>query len=144
MQHNEQEFLRAFNGRLIALRRWEDLARFWETLEQQPNGWYLYAVGESPPTAPIDAQRLHTFILEIDALLRRDHDEAYCGIVYADDHTHPTFVKIYDPNNLGASCGSSGVRVLPGWILSRVPPADLQAAFAPPANRRRWWQRLFT
>jgi hypothetical protein len=40
------------------------------------------------------------------------------------------------------SCGYSDNPPLPGWILSRIAPADLQAA-ALPGNRRRWWQRLF-
>jgi len=39
--------------------------------------------------------------------LRADHHESYCGIVYADDLDKPRLIKIYDPNNLGSSCGSS-------------------------------------
>ena len=30
---------------------------------------------------------------------------------------------------------------LPGWVLSRLPPVDLQAA-QPTASRRRWWHKL--
>ena len=47
------------------------------------------------------------FVTEIDRLLRQDHAEDYCGIVYADDLQQPRFIKIYDPNNLGVSCGYS-------------------------------------
>lgn len=143
MKQNTDDYLEAFNSPLVALRHWEDLDRFWEVLREQDTDWYLYAVGETPPDEVASPEQLHTFVSEIDALVRRDHDEPYCGIVYVDDWAAPGFVKIYDPNNLGSSCGSSGVRVLPGWTLSQQLPHDLQVAFPLPANRRRWWQKLF-
>jgi hypothetical protein len=60
-----------------------------------------------------------TFIERIDTLLRNEHHESYCGIVYADDLDNPRLIKIYDPNNLGSSCGSSKNPPGPGWIMSR-------------------------
>ncbi|MGD8575764.1 MAG: hypothetical protein PVG13_01630, partial [Thiohalophilus sp.] len=122
---------------------WPQLDTLWETLREQPKAWYIYAVGEMPPEKPVDAQQLNTFINEIDALLRQEHDEDYCGIVYVDKPSDPGFIKIYDPNNLGVSCGYSDNPPLPGWVLSLIPPVDLPAALPPPGNRRRWWQRLF-
>jgi hypothetical protein len=86
---------------------------------------------------------LNRFITEIDNLLRSEHDEKYCGIVYADDLQAPSFVKIYDPHNLGVSCGYSDNPPLPGWILSKLPPVDLPAAQHVPKNRKRWWRALF-
>jgi len=74
-----------------------------------------------------------------------DHGEDYCGIVYVDNKQQPSLIKIYDPNHLGSSCGSSGAPPpLPGWTISLEQPCDLQLAFAPPANRRRWWQNIFS
>jgi hypothetical protein len=55
-------------------------------------------------------------------LLRDEHRESYCGIVYADDLDKPRLIKIYDPNNLGSSCGSSKNPPGPGWIMSRCAP----------------------
>ncbi len=137
------EFLSRFRGSFSGVLRWDQLDRFWERLRAGvDDGWYVYAVGEAPPTAPVAAARLLAFIDELDPLLRREHDEDYCGIVYADDLDAPTFVKIFDPNNLGVSCGYSDNPPLPGWILSRIPPADL-GALPPPGGRRRWWRRLF-
>ena len=138
-------FLHAFHGYFRSALRWDDLAALWETLTGPDRGpWYVYAVGEAPPQAPATMEEVITFIREIDALLRREHDEDYCGIVYADDLQAPAFVKIYDPNNLGSVCGSGlGPPPLPGWILSTVAPDDLPAAMPPPGNRRRWWQKLF-
>jgi hypothetical protein len=51
-------------------------------------------------------------------------------------------VKIFDPHNLGVSCGFSDNPPLPGWILSKLAPIDLKVSTLP-GNRRRWWQRLF-
>ena len=111
-------------------------------MREQPQGWYIYAVGEPLPNSPAAADDLLRFIDRIDAVLRTEHDEDYCGIVYADDLAAPRMVKIYDPANLGVSCGYSDNPPLPGWVLSRLAPVDLEAA-RQPARRRRWWQRLF-
>ena len=80
------------------------------------------------------------FVDEIDQLLRREHDEDYCGIVYADDLGEPAMIKIYDPHNLGVVCGSSDHPPLPGWVMSRIAPVDLPAAQRPTGRRRRWWR----
>lgn len=68
---------------------------------------------------------------EITALPRNDHREDYLGIVYVDD-----------PNNLGATCGSIGFKVPPGWVLSLDRPTPIEAATPLPGNRRRWWEAL--
>lgn len=143
IEHSQAEYLQAFRGSFTSTLRWPQLDALWERLREAPDGWYVYAVGEAPPTQPTEPERLLAFIDEIDALLRREHDEDYCGIVYADVPARPTMIKIFDPNNLGVSCGYSDNPPLPGWVLSRLPPADLPAARAQPAGRRRWWQRLF-
>lgn len=133
-----------YNGYLSNLLKWEDLNAFWQVLRQQNHdNWYIYAVGETPPSQPCERVQLETFIEEIDKLLHREHHEDYCGIVYVDSRETPQLVKIYDPNHLGSSCGPGFGDVLPGWVLSTAPPIDLQATVVPPANRRRWWQKLF-
>jgi hypothetical protein len=141
--NTEIDFRTAFRGTFSGVLRWPQLDALWETLRAgADDGWYIYAVGEPPPGQTVTAGELTRFIDEVDALLRREHEEDYCGIVYADSFETPGFVKIFDPNHLGVSCGYSDNPPLPGWILSRIPPVDLQAATLP-GNRRRWWQRLF-
>ena len=143
-QSNSQDYLDSYRGSFTSLMRWPQLDAFWNTLRSQADdGWYIYAVGEAPPQTPASRQQLLTFIDEIDALLHREHDEDYCGIVYADSHDKPGYIKIFDPNNLGVSCGYSEKPPLPGWILSRIAPVELEQALYPPNNRRRWWKRLF-
>jgi hypothetical protein len=135
-------YLAAFRGSFTSTLRWPQLDALWQRVRESPDGWYVYAVGEAPPDAPLPGDDLLRFVDEVDALLRREHDEDYCGIVYADDPGDPGMIKVYDPNNLGVSCGYSDNPPLPGWVLSRLPPVDL-AAVRQPAGRRRWWQRLF-
>ncbi len=137
-------FLTAFRGRFVGVLRWDQLDALWAALlAHGGSGWYVYHVGEPPPDAPLVPEALQRVIQGIDTLLRTDHAYEYCGIVYADSLSEPQFVKIFDPNHLGSSCGSSGMQVLPSWTISLVAPTDLPAALPPPNNRRRWWQRLF-
>jgi len=136
-------FRAAFHGRFHNVLRWEQLDGFWEVLHRDAGGnWHVYVVGESPPTEPANPDFFSTFLSEIDQLLRREHTEDYCGVVFTDSFDTPTFVKIFDPNNLGVSCGYSDNPPLPGWILSKLPPVDLESNVVLPGNRRRWWNRL--
>ncbi len=144
MRREGVEFLRRLReGPFVGVLRWPQLEALWERVLAEPEGWYVYQVGEPVPEAPMAASALRRFLAELDALLRREHEADYCGIVYADDLTRPTLVKVYDPNNLGASCGSSGRSIPPRWILSRMAPVPLETTEpVTPMNRRRWWQRL--
>lgn len=141
---NQEAYLAAFRGSFTSTMRWHDLDAFWEVLRAQADdNWYIYAVGHELPESPTDKQGLLNFINKIDELLRSEHEEDYCGIVYVDNKENPQFVKIFDPNNLGVVCGFSEKPPLPGWILSRIPPVELETALYPPKNRQRWWQQLF-
>ena len=139
------EFRRLYTGRLWSVMAWDQLTALWQRIDPAA-GWYLVAVGVSPaPTSrmlPGAAADVSAFIERIDALLRAEHHESYCGIVYADDLENPRLIKIYDPNNLGSSCGSSKTPHPPGWIMSRLPPDEIIATRAAPENRKRWWQGL--
>ena len=139
-----QAYLDAFRGSFVSALRWHQLDGLWAALRAQAgDDWYVYAVGEPPPTSPLARERLLAFVEEVDRLLRREHDEDYCGIVYADDLASPRFIKIYDPHHLGAVCGSSANPPLPGWVLSRLRPCDLPVTRTPTGARRRWWRALF-
>ena len=140
----EETYLAAFKGNFTSTMRWPDLEDFWQVLKgSADDSWYIYAVGEKPPENTVEKTQLINFIDEMDALLRKEHEEDYCGIVYVDDKSAPAFVKIFDPNNLGVSCGFSDNPPLPGWVLSKIPPVELETAISPPKNRQRWWQKIF-
>lgn len=136
------DFQQAFKGSFTSALRWHQLDALWHKVrEDADGGWYLYFIGEIPPVAPADAAEVMRFIVDIDDLLRTEHEVDYCGIVYADDMDKPSFIKIYDPGNLGVSCGSSEHPPLPGWVLSKMPPVDLVAP--PKASPWQFWGRLF-
>lgn len=137
------DFHTLLRGRFTSLLSWSDLDAFWDVLRRQTTSWYIYAVGEPVPTAPRSPAELDRFIVNVDELLRREHREDYCAIVYTDSKTEPTVVKIYDPNHLGVVCGTSDRRPLPGWILSQAPPLPLDDPRPVPANRSRWWHALW-
>lgn len=139
-----QDYLQAFRGSFTSVLRWPQLDEFWDSLKNQvDDSWYIYAVGEEPPQSTTDKDNVLKFIDEIDVLLHREHDEDYCGIVYVDNKETPSYIKIFDPNNLGVSCGFSEKPPLPGWILSKIQPIELEEALYPPNNRRKWWQMIF-
>jgi len=138
------EFLTTFRGRFTGIRAWDDLDRLWVRVKNSKDlAWYIYHVGESVPHCTVDAESLSHFVDELNALLRAEHDEDYCGIVYVDSVEKPRFIKIFDPHKLGVSCGFSTNPPLPGWVMSTIKPLDLPEAFPSPGNRRRWFQRLF-
>jgi hypothetical protein len=140
-QGQDSEFLRAYTGRFWSVMSWEQLVAFWQRIDPAA-GWHLYAIGETPPAKAADPATVATFIEHIDDLLRKDHHESYCGIVYADNLDSPRFIKIYDPNNLGSSCGSSKNPPPPGWLMSLLPPEEVGRTRLLPEGRRRWWRAL--
>ncbi|MCW8928858.1 MAG: hypothetical protein OQL19_01315 [Gammaproteobacteria bacterium] len=138
-------FMEKYHGRLVGVLRWEHLEELWEIIHAgKTDDWFIYHIGEPPPVIACQSDKFQHFIEEIDKLLKQDHEHDYCGIVYVDNKTTPSFIKIYDPSNLGHACGSNGAPPpLPGWILSKIQPIDLEVAIAPPGIRRRWWQKIF-
>lgn len=137
------DFETKLDGTLYGLMRWTD----WDALRSRlladaGKRWFAYAVGADIPAMPLLPAALQTLLEEIDALLRRDHDQDYLGIVYVDDLDAPSLIKIYDPNNLGSTCGSIGHKVPPGWVLSLDPPSVIATITPLPGNRRRWWADL--
>ncbi len=141
---DDNEFLRKYRGRLGGIMQWDDLSELWQRIGKQGADWFLYHVGDEVPKSPASPEQLQTFMTEVDGLLRREHEHDYCGIVYADDPSNPSFVKIYDPHNLGVVCGYSDNPPLPGWVMSRQPPVDLEQAFPPTGSRKRWWNKIFS
>jgi hypothetical protein len=140
---NVDAYIKTFRGGFSGIMRWAQLGELWKKVRADAaGGWYIYAIGEPPPEAPADGDQVKRFLEEIDSVIRKDHGEDYCGIVYTDSRERPEFVKIYDPNNLGVVCGPSENPPLPGWTLSKLKPVNLPQVFPAPANRRRWWRRL--
>jgi len=137
-----QAFLEKMKGPFRGILHWSDLDALWQKVRQQPEGWYLAMSGEVPSQEAVPVETLLVFLGEVDVLLRREHDCTHCGIVYVDAIEQPSIIKIYDPNRIGSACGSS-VPAPPRWILSRMPSVGVEDSGPLPANRRRWWQKVF-
>lgn len=137
-------YLKTFKGGFSGILRWQQLDQLWENILTSKKTWYVYAVGEAPPETALTREKLTVFLTELDSLLRKEHDEDYCGVVYVDDKEAPSFIKVFDPNNLGSSCSTSTIALLPAWIISTLKPIDLPNAFPQPTNRQSWWKRIFS
>ena len=144
MDESTNPFLQAFRGRLKSTLRWHEFDTTLESINQQPEDWYIYQLGTAPPEDTEEAKITQDFTQRINALIRKEHQEDYCGVIYTDSFTEPSFLKIYDPNNLGVSCGFSDNPPLPGWIMSKIKPIDIPEAMNPAKNRKRWWHKIFS
>ena len=102
----------------------------WKIVKKaKKEGWYIYAIGGETPTELVKGVALEAVVNEINMLLRREHDEDYCGIVYTGNLTIPSFIKVFDPNNVGTSRSIAKTPPLPGWtMISKLPPSDLLAS----------------
>ena len=144
MKAETSPYYQSFTGTFSGILRWHQLDELWDTLNNtETDDWFIYATGETPPDITTPHKELKTFIQEVDKLLRQEHEEDYCGIVYVDNKVEPSFIKIFDPNNLGTSCSTGMEPALPAWILSKIKPIDLPSAMPQPNNRKRWWKRIF-
>ncbi len=130
-------YLDKFQSRFIGVMQWDDCHALFDTLTAKPeNDWYLYDTTAALPSETIDAKHLATQLQSIKSIIQDEHQERYCGIVYVDDLNNPNFVKIFHPNNLGKSCGSSEHPPIPQWLLSKIPPQDVVEKFAPPPENQ--------
>lgn len=131
-------FKNRLNGNFSGILQWQQLDELWERVKQ--GKWYLYQLGEEVPPTPLYGDELAKRIDALNALLRREHDYHYCGIVYADNVEQPTLVKVYDPNNMGTSCSGNAAPSPPGWILSTDQPSVVETHAPTTNSRKRWWQ----
>lgn len=143
MSDTDKSFSSSMNGRFYGVLQWADLDALWEKVRAEPQGWYVALTGEAPPVVPMTVEELGKFITEIDALLHKEHHYNYCGVVYVDEPSKPTILKIFDPYNMGSGCRVGGDPIPPLWVMSRIQPT-LMASNIPLSNsRKRWWQGLF-
>jgi len=134
-----------FNGRLQGLLQWQQFEALWARLRGQPRGWYVRDFTEPAiPEDPLPDEDFLRFLDEAETFLRKRHRESYCGFIYLDDTTAPTFIKVFDPRKMGSVCGCGGA-VSPRWTISRMKP-ELPADAAPvPGGRESgggWLSRL--
>ncbi|EIJ42664.1 hypothetical protein BegalDRAFT_1790 [Beggiatoa alba B18LD] len=136
----EQHYKSRFSGIL----RWAQLEALWEKVQAQPDGWYVYCVGDTVPQHPVATDYLSQFIEELDELLRYKSKGDFCGLIYADNVENPAMIKVFTPQQLGSGCQISQEPIIPRWLLSKIPPHSLDKLNTPKQKQFRWWQNLFS
>ena len=136
-------FLEQLNAKSYGILRWDQLDTIWKKLEAGSQPWFIYQVGDALPESSIEGDKLHDALAALNQLLRQEHEHDYCGIVYVNDLDDPTFVKVFDPNNLGSSCGCSGKKFSPRWVISQIKPEKIEDDVPLPNNRKKWWKKIF-
>ncbi len=130
----DTDFWQAYQRDFQGLLHWPDVEAFWQLLAATPQGWYLFDPTSTAPDTPIDTKQFPAILTEIKTLIHSGRKTSHCFALFTDDRLSPNFVKIFDPANLGATCGSSGTRTLPHWTLSRTQPDTLPQEPVTPVN----------
>ena len=126
-------FWRAYQSRAAGLINWDDVDALWIQLSAQPEGWFVYDLEATPPVAPLPASAFTSFLPEAEALVNARRDRSHSGAIYIDSREAPSFIKIFDPVNMGTSCGGDHEMIFPRYILSKIKP-DLRPAPSPKAK----------
>lgn len=130
----DTEFWHRYSGKFKGVPTWEGFDRFWAVFTATGGDWYVFDPSGDAPDAP-EADLARVFE-EARACVEEVREmRSFCGTVFADDFEKPSFVKVFDPWKMGASCGSSGERILPRWIFSRIAPDPLP--LLPPELKRK-------
>ena len=125
-------YLEEFQSRFMGIMQWDDCKGLLEVLISNPDNWYVYDTDENQiPSNTTPGAQFVEQIQHIKGVLDEEHKERYCGIVYTNDLKNPTFVKIFHPNNLGKTCGSSENPPIPKWLISKTQPEDVIEEFSP-------------
>ena len=128
-------YWRAYNGRFAGFPTWALHDGFWPTLAQSGGEWFAFEPESGTlPDRPLSTEEFAALLSEAEAMFTPARSRGFAGIVFADSPSAPGFVKLFDPWKMGASCGASGERILPRWVLSRMRPDALPPPPAPPAK----------
>ncbi len=124
---------RAFQGRFQGLLDWPAVDDLWRRLAGAGGEWWVWELDGDLPAAPLSGDDFAAALARMGAMYddevrRRSH----AGTVYVDDPADPAFVKVFDPWKMGAVCGSSGERILPRYVVSRMAPDAPLPEPAPP------------
>ena len=133
-------FWTAYQGRFYGILTWPDVDRFWAAMADSNGDWFVFDTEQTAPKTVALAAELDQTVDAAIALIDTRRDRSHCGAIYVDDHKFPTFIKVFDPSEMGSACNISGIPVLPRWIFSRIKPEDLPTP--PPPEKPSLFKRL--
>ncbi len=127
-------FWQAYQGSFSGLMNWVQVEAFFDALAENTGNWYVFRMDAPLPEAPLSAAEFSGQLAEMRHLTLTYRDASHCFSLFTDHITDPQFIKVFDPGNLGASCGSSGSRTYPRWTVSRIKPDAPVPVAADPAR----------
>ena len=132
-------FWQRYRGKFSGVLKWQDMEELWAELKAAPADWFVFDPAGQAPTVPMGDAEFLSFLDEAEQLIYQRRDRSSCGSIYLDDASAPTYIKIFDPVNMGTSCGGSHDPIMPRWIISRMLPDTLPP---PPVETLSIVQRL--
>ena len=136
----DTDFWRAWQGSFHGLLHWQDFDALLHVLGQSGGEWYVWDLEGAVPVAPIAPAEMATALEAVHEMNAPVRQRSFCGTVYVDDPAAPAFVKAFDPYQMGATCGSSGERIMPRFVFSRMRPDPLPEPA--PEVSVGFWSRL--
>lgn len=133
-------YWRQYSGPTKGILHWSDMDALWLTLENSTEAWFVFNPMEPAPVTPLDKDALFTAVQAARNLVNTGHDKECSGAVYVDDLDAPTYIKVFDPCNMGA-CGYGGAPILPSWIISQSKPDTLPPE--PQPEKTGFWARIW-
>jgi len=124
-------YWRRYQARSTGLLHWPAVDALWPRLAASTGPWYVYDLQSLPPATPLTAAGFAAFLPIAEALVNTRRDRSHSGAIYIDTPANPAFVKIFDPANMGTSCGGDHDLILPRYILSHHLPDPKPASAAP-------------
>ena len=115
-----------FQGRFHGFPLWNMLDRFWPVLENSGGAWFIHDLESGVvPDQPASDAEFSAILGSAVEMYAPARSRSFSGVVFVDDVNTPGFVKLFDPWKMGASCGSSGARTMPRYVLTRMQPDPL-------------------
>lgn len=118
-------FWNQFRGKFSGVLKWHDMDTLWAELKSTPANWYVYNPVSQAPVTVLGEQDFLDFLNEAVRLINQRRNKPNCGLIYVDDFQQPTYIKIFDPANMGSSCSCSTSIPMPRWIVSKLAPDTL-------------------
>lgn len=116
----------SMTGYFSGMLQWKQFDDLWDILRASPQNWYVYQpdTGDTPPESPLSPEEFQTFLSSSAEFLRDQQYADYCGAVYADSASSPSFIKVFHPRKMGSGCSLGGKHepILPHWTISKIKP----------------------
>ena len=120
-------FAERFNGKFWGVLRWTQYDSIFAKVAETPEGWYVWHTPDPVPSAPCTADGMTALFRRFDEKFATERARDSLGFVYVDDMEAPTFIKVFDPMKMGG-CGGGGKAKPPEWLLTTMPPEEIEEA----------------